>query len=86
MSFRAKRRRVVERSEKSRVHQVNVNEILRYALDDKMIEKFYFDTPTFFYYLKISISSNKWLAPASLSITNKAKRISSEMLRQISGS
>ena len=36
LSFRAKRRRVVERSEKSRVHKVGVTEILRYALDDKM--------------------------------------------------
>ena len=32
-----KRRRVVERSEKSRVHQVSVTEILRFALDDKNI-------------------------------------------------
>ena len=39
MSFRAKRRRVVEdMSEKSRVHQVGVTEILRYALDDKIKE------------------------------------------------
>ena len=44
MSFRAKRRRVVERSEKSRVHKVGVTEILRYALDDKMIGNFYYDT------------------------------------------
>ena len=37
MSFRAKRRRVVEDlSEKSRVHKVGVTEILRYALDDKI--------------------------------------------------
>ena len=34
MSFRAKRRRVVERSEKSRVHKVYVNEILHYVQDD----------------------------------------------------
>ena len=46
MSFRAKRRRVVERSEKSRVHKVGVTEILRYALDDKMIGNFYYDTPS----------------------------------------
>jgi len=32
-----------ERSEESRVHQVNVTEILRYVLDDKMIESIYFD-------------------------------------------
>ena len=44
MSFRAKRRRDVERSEKSRVHKVGVTEILRYALDDKMIGNFYYDT------------------------------------------
>ena len=31
-----------ERSEESRVHKVGVNEILRYALDDKMIKSFYF--------------------------------------------
>ena len=34
MSFRAKRRRVVERSEKSRVHKVYVTEILHYVQDD----------------------------------------------------
>jgi hypothetical protein len=36
MSFRRPKggRRVVERSEKSREHQVGVTEILRYALDD----------------------------------------------------
>ena len=49
MSFRAKRRRVVERSEKSRVHKVGVTEILRYALDDKMIGNFYYYTPSIFF-------------------------------------
>ena len=34
-----------ERSEESRVHKVGVTEILRYALDDKMIGNFYYDTP-----------------------------------------
>ena len=32
-----------ERSEESRVHQVGVTEILRFALDDKMKGNFYFD-------------------------------------------
>ena len=36
-----------ERSEESRVHKVGVTEILRYALDDKMIGNFYYDTPSF---------------------------------------
>lgn len=44
-----KRRRVVERSEKSRVHQVSVTEILRFALDDKMKGSFYFDTASFLF-------------------------------------
>ena len=35
-----------ERSEESRVHKVGVTEILRYALDDKMIGNFYYDTPS----------------------------------------
>ena len=41
MSFRAKRRRVVERSEKSRVHQVYVIQILPPfgRLDDKPFTK-----------------------------------------------
>ena len=33
-------------SEKSRIHKVGVTEILRYALDDKMIGNFYYDTPS----------------------------------------
>ena len=36
-----------ERSEESRVHKVGVTEILRYALDDKMIGNFYYDTPSY---------------------------------------
>ena len=32
-----------ERSEESRVHQVGVTEILRFALDDNMKGTFYFD-------------------------------------------
>ena len=32
-----------ERSEESRVHKVGATEILRYALDDKMIKSFYYD-------------------------------------------
>ena len=39
-----------ERSEESRVHKVGVTEILRYALDDKMIGNFYYDTPSSFLY------------------------------------
>ena len=35
-----------ERSEESRVHKVGVTEILRYALDDKMIGYFYYGTPS----------------------------------------
>ena len=49
-----------ERSEESRVHQVNVTEILRYALDDKMIKSFYFDTPTYrihYFFQSLFISS-----------------------------
>ena len=42
-SYKAKRRRVVERSEKSRVHQEDVYEILRFALDVKMQGNLYFD-------------------------------------------
>ena len=38
-------------SEKSRVHKVGVTEILRYALDDKMIGNFYYDTPSYFIYI-----------------------------------
>ena len=53
MSFRAKRRRVVERSEKSRVHKVGVTEILRYAQDDKMIGNFYYDTPSLGLYQQV---------------------------------
>ena len=34
MSSGAKRRRVVERSEKSRVHKADATEILRFAMDD----------------------------------------------------
>ena len=34
------------KGEKSRVHKVGVTEILRYALDDKMIGNFYYDTPS----------------------------------------
>ena len=34
-----------ERSEESRVHKVGVTEILRYALDDKMIRRSHIDTP-----------------------------------------
>ena len=33
-----------ERSEESRVHKVNVTEILRCALDNKLIGGVYFDT------------------------------------------
>ena len=40
-----------ERSEESRVHKVGVTEILRYALDDKMIGNFYYDTPSYFIYI-----------------------------------
>jgi hypothetical protein len=36
-----------ERSEESRVHKVGIAEIHRYALDDKMIGGFYFDTASF---------------------------------------
>ena len=35
-----------ERSEESRKHKVDVTEILRYALDDKMIGNFYDDKPS----------------------------------------
>ena len=33
-----------ERSEESRTHKAGVTEILRYALDDKMVGRFYFDS------------------------------------------
>ena len=45
-----KRRRVVERSEKSRVHQVSVTEILRNAQDDNLIREIHFTPSSFFYF------------------------------------
>ena len=57
MSFRAQRRRVVEGSpEKSQVHHVGVTEILRYALDDKIIEKFYYNAD-FLYFINFSTTA-----------------------------
>ena len=50
-----------ERSEESRVHKVGVTEILRYALDDKMIGNFYYDTPSyvlFVFYFPVSMVCN----------------------------
>ena len=38
-----------EQSEESRVHQVSVTEILRFALDVKMKGSFYFDTAPFLF-------------------------------------
>ena len=67
MSFRAKRRRVVERSEKSRVHKVGVTEILRYALDDKMIGNFYYDTSSGRFMAFHCSESNQWQLQASRS-------------------
>ena len=38
-----------EQSKESRAHKVGVTEILRYALDDKMIGNFYYDTSSLNY-------------------------------------
>ena len=42
-----------ERSEESLVHKLGVTEILRYAMHDKMIGNFYYDTPSY------NINTNK---------------------------
>ena len=45
MSFRVKRRRIDERSEKSRVHKVGVTEILRPAKDDNLLDIYNINIP-----------------------------------------
>ena len=59
MSFRAER----SRAKNLGVHQVGVTEILRFALNDKMIEKC-FDTPSLLPYTPIQLETPKVVAMA----------------------